>query len=109
MAQWVDSPYNARHVRKIKEINRRRTKSDNASVEFNNKTEGETVWLGSWWPNAETYGAHRLWVLLRPIQIDVDGDSEGLSPSEEDDNDKDPELSWPAHMRISTLRPVTCG
>ena len=87
MAQWFGPPYNAWHVGIISEINRRRTKSENVSVQFNVATEGETTSVMV--ADAETYGAHRLWVLLKPIPVSVDdSDSSPLSsPSDRDSAD----------------------
>ena len=80
MAQWFGPPYNAWYVGKIAEINRRRTRSENVSVEFNDETDGET--RGLMVADAETYGADRLWCLLKPIPVELDSDSETSEPPE---------------------------
>ena len=59
---------------KIDEVNRRRTKSENVSVAFNDTTQGET--RGMFIADAESYGAEKLWVLLKGIPIELDGDDE---------------------------------
>lgn len=82
MAQWFGPPYNAWYVGKIAEINRRRTRSENVSVEFNDETDGET--RGLMVADAETYGADRLWCMLKPIPIELDDD--------DDDSSEPPEL-----------------
>ena len=47
-------------------------------VEFNDETYGETRGLMV----AETYGADRLWCLLKPIPVELDSDSETSEPPE---------------------------
>ena len=44
------------------------SKSENVSVEFVDQTYGET--RGAIVATAETYGADKLWVVLKPIPID---------------------------------------
>ena len=61
----------------IWEVNRRRTTSENVSVEFDNDTYGET--RGMFVAAAETYGTDKLWVVLKPIPIELD--SSPSSPS----------------------------
>ena len=61
----------------IWEVNRRRTKSENVSVEFDDDTYGET--RGMFVAAAETYGTDKLWVVLKPIPIELD--SSPSSPS----------------------------
>ena len=56
------------NVGKVVEVNKRRTKSENVSVEFVDQTYGET--RGAIVATAETYGADKLWVVLKPIPID---------------------------------------
>ena len=41
-SQWFGPPYNAWYVGKIVELNRRRTRSENVSVEITNAEEGTT-------------------------------------------------------------------
>ena len=65
------------YVGNIWEVNRRRTKSENVSVEFNDDTYGET--RGMFVAAAETYGTDKLWVVLKPIPIELD--SSPSSPS----------------------------
>ena len=48
----------------IKEVNKRRTKSENITVEFSNETEG-TTW-GHFVADTQTYGANKGWVVLKP-------------------------------------------
>ena len=61
VARWFGTPFNAWYVGKIVQINKRRTKQDNVSAEFNDETYG-TTW-GHWPAASETYGADRKWVL----------------------------------------------
>ena len=62
---------------KIDEVNRRRTKSENVSVAFNDTTHGETRrHVYHFIADAESYGAEKLWVLLKGIPIELDGDDE---------------------------------
>ena len=82
VARWFGHPFNAWHVVKIAEVNRRRTRSENVSVEFMSAEEGET--RGMFIAEAETYGAERLWVLVEPIPIELGSSSE---PSSDDDDD----------------------
>ena len=78
LARWFGpGPYNAWYVGNIWEVNRRRTKSENVSVEFNDDTYGET--RGMFVAAAETYGTDKLWVVLKPIPIELD--SSPSSPS----------------------------
>ena len=63
LARWFGPPYNNMwYMGKIDEVNRRRTKSENVSVAFNDTTHGET--RGMFIADAESYGAEKLWVLL---------------------------------------------
>ena len=84
MAQWFGPPFNAWHVGKIVEINRRRTKSENVLVQFSNPTEGETQ--SRMVADPDTYGANKLWVLLRPIPIDL-SDNDSSPPNSEEEGD----------------------
>ena len=61
----------------------RRTKSENVSVEFKDEKDGETRGLRV--AEAETDGSDKLWVVLKPIPIDVDADS---SPPEDSGDDE---------------------
>ena len=72
LARWFGPPYNAWFVGKVEEINKRRTKSENVSVAFNDETYGET--RGMFVAEAETYGADKLWCLLKPIPVELDSD-----------------------------------
>ena len=45
MAQWFGPPFNAWHVDKIVEINKRRTVSENVSVQFIDEKYGDTLSL----------------------------------------------------------------
>ena len=74
LARWFGPPYNTWYMGKIDEVNRRRTKSENVSVAFNDTTHGET--RGMFIADAESYGAEKLWVLLKGIPIELDGDDE---------------------------------
>ena len=74
LARWFGPPYNTWYMGKIDEVNRRRTKSENVSVAFNDTTHGET--RGMLIADAESYGAEKLWVLLKGIPIELDGDDE---------------------------------
>lgn len=75
-----------RYVGKVVEINRRRTKNENVSVEYDEE-QGKT--LGLMVADAETYGSQKLWVLLKPIPIELDSDS---PPLDSDDDLNDDEL-----------------
>ena len=66
-------------ARSLTEVNRRRTKQENVSVEFEDEQFG-TTW-GHFLASADDYGADRLWVVLEPIPIELDADSEGSSSS----------------------------
>ena len=79
MAQWFGPPYNAWYVGKIVEINKRRTKSENVSVAFYDETYGETC--GMIVADPDTYGADRLWCMLKPIPIELDSDDDSTSSS----------------------------
>ena len=70
LARWFGPPYNAWYVGKIDQVNRRRTKSENVSVAFNDETYGETV--GMFIADADSYGADKMWVLLEGIPINLD-------------------------------------
>ena len=68
---------------KISEVIKRRTKSENVSVEFDEeqgKTNGRMV------AEAQTYGADKLWVVLKPIPVELDSDSGSSLPSSDDDH-----------------------
>ena len=79
VARWFGTPFNAWYVGKIVQINKRRTKQDNVSAEFNDETYG-TTW-GHWPAASETYGADRKWVLLNPTPIVLDADDDEVTPS----------------------------
>ena len=72
LARWFGPPYNAWYVGNIAEVNKRRTKSENVSVAFYDETYsyvtqyGETC--GMIVADPDTYGADRLWCMLKPIQ-----------------------------------------
>ena len=66
--------YYAWHIGKIVEVNRRRTKSENVSAIFNNPTEGET--RGVLVADPSTYGAEKLWVLVRQVPVEISEDSD---------------------------------
>ena len=51
-------------------MNRRRTKQENVSVEFEDEQFG-TTW-GHFLASTDDYGADRLWVVLEPIPIELD-------------------------------------
>ena len=70
VARWFGEGYNAWHVGKIIDVNKRRTKQDNITAEFDDAEEGRT-W-GHWCASADNYGADRQWVLLKPIPLDLD-------------------------------------
>eukprot|EP00966_Prymnesium_polylepis_P333088 7388556-Prymnesium_polylepis.1 len=74
LARWFGPPYNAWFVGKVDHINKRRTKSENVCVAFNDATFGET--RGMFVADADTYGTDRLWCLLRAIPIELDADDE---------------------------------
>ena len=76
LALWFSAPYNAWYVGKIKEINRRRTVSENVAVEFVDEQYGETV--GHIVADKDTYGADRSWVVLKPIPIELDSEDEAV-------------------------------
>ena len=65
MARWFGSPYNAWYTGKIEQVNKRKTIQDNVTAEFTDETHG-TTW-GHWVASADTYGADRKWVLLKPV------------------------------------------
>ena len=58
---------------------KRRTKSENVSVEFKDETDGET--RGMFVAEADTYGADKLWVVLKPIPIELDEEGSSDSPA----------------------------
>ena len=66
------------YVGNIWEVNRRRTKSENVSVEFDDDTYGET--RGMFVAAAETYGTDKLWVVLKPIPIELDSSPHQAHP-----------------------------
>ena len=70
IARWFGPPYNKWYVGNITEVNKRRTKSENISAEFEHEEDG-TTW-GHFNASAEDYGADKLWVVLEPIALDVD-------------------------------------
>ena len=76
LARWFGPPYNKWYVGTITEVNRRRTKQENVSVEFIDENYG-TTW-GHFLASADDYGADKLWVVLDliPIQLDSDGDAD---------------------------------
>ena len=55
-------------------MSKRRTKLENVCVAFNDETFGET--RGMFVADAQTYGADKLWCVLKPIPIDFTGDSD---------------------------------
>ena len=62
--------------------NKRRTKMENVSVEFKDDTYGVT--RGTFVAEADTYGADKFWVVLKPIPIDLEedqGDEQSGSPA----------------------------
>ena len=77
LARWFGEGYNNWYVGKITEVNRRRTKQENVSVEFEDEQFG-TTW-GHFLASTDDYGADRLWVVLEPIPIELDADSDGSS------------------------------
>ena len=72
MAQWFGEGYN--YVGKITEINKRRTVQDNVSVAFSDELHGETS--SQMVADANTYGADKLWVLLKAIPVDITADDD---------------------------------
>ena len=60
-------PYNSWYVGSVAEVNKRRTKMENVSVEFKDDTYGVT--RGTFVAEADTYGADKFWVVLNPIPI----------------------------------------
>ena len=84
MTQWFGPPYNAWYVGKIIEINKRRTKSENVSVAFNDEKHGET--RGMILADPDTYGAEKLWCMLRPIPIELASSESDLPPSSDDED-----------------------
>ena len=77
MARWFGPPYNAWFVGTVDHVNKRRTKSENVCVAFESETEGKTT--GMFVAEAETYGADKLWCLLKPIPIELDSEDELIS------------------------------
>ena len=73
----IAPPFNAWYVRTIAEVNRRKTVSENVSVA--DKDEGGQETRGLMCAEAQTYGADRLWVVLKPIAIELESDMEGSS------------------------------
>ena len=59
---------------KITEVNKRRTKQENVSVEFVDEEYG-TTW-GHFLASADDYGANKLWVVLEAIPIELDNDED---------------------------------
>ena len=74
LARWFGPPYNAWFVGKVVHINKRRTVTENVCVAFSDETYGETT--GQFVADKETYGAERLWCLLRQIPVPLDEDSD---------------------------------
>ena len=74
LARWFGPPYNSWYVGNIAEINKRRTKMENVSVEFKDDTFGVT--RSTFVAEADTYGADKLWVVLKPIPIELDEDDD---------------------------------
>ena len=70
---------------KIVEVNKRRTKSDNVSVEFYDEQFGET--RGVMVAEKATYGADRLWCMLEPIPVELDADSDSDPPPDDEDDE----------------------
>jgi len=82
LARWFGPPYNSWYVGSIAEVNKRRTKMENVSVEFKDDTYGVT--RGTFVAEADTYGADKLWVVLKPIPIELEedeGDGQSSSPA----------------------------
>ena len=75
VARWFGSPYNAWYTGKIEQVNKRKTIQDNVTAEFTDETHG-TTW-GHWVASADTYGADRKWVLLKPVPIELDDEEMG--------------------------------
>ena len=57
------------------EVNKKRTKQENVCVAFN---DGDGMFLAS----AESYGADKLWCLLKPIPIELDEDDDEAQVNE---------------------------
>ena len=55
------------HVGNVIEVNKKRTKSENVSVAFYDAVDGET--RGGMVADPQTYGAIKLWVVLKPIPL----------------------------------------
>ena len=68
LARWFGQPYNAWYMGAIKEVNRRRTKQENVTVEFVDETHGMT-W-GHFLADPKTYGADKEWIVLKEIPIE---------------------------------------
>ena len=60
-------PYNGWFVGDVVQVNRRRTVQENVCVSF---PDGDGMFLA----DGETYGADKLWCLLKPIPIELDDD-----------------------------------
>ena len=71
----IGSPYNTWYTGKIEQVNKRKTIQDNVTAEFTDETHG-TTW-GHWVASADTYGADRKWVLLKPVPIELDDEEMG--------------------------------
>ena len=76
IARWFGPPYNGWYMGKVIEVNKRRTKQENVCVAFE---DGNGMFLA----DAESYGADKLWCLLKPIPIELDDDSEDGQACEE--------------------------
>ena len=116
LALWFGPPYNTWHVGNVAEVNYRRTKSENVSVEFKDDTDGET--RGKFLATADTYGANKLWVLLKPIAINLDSDddddeagagSSGDAPSSSSKRPKDDTTEAASPPPPPPLRPRKPG
>ena len=70
-------PYNAWFVGNVIEVNKKRTETENVCIEMYEQTYGET--RGMFVADAESYGAHKLWCLLKPIPVDLDDEEVGPS------------------------------
>ena len=55
LARWFGAPYHAWFVGSVDHVNKKRTKSENVCVRFNDETYGEM--LGMFVASADTYGA----------------------------------------------------
>ena len=66
--------HNSWYVGEIKQVNKRRTKTENVAAEFVDEVYG-TTW-GHFIADPETYGLDKEWVLLEVVPIELHNDQD---------------------------------